>query len=338
MTSTRAGAPTPAESMTLDSVRPVTKGRANVILNVVLTGNSFWHLRYFVCSLIDQSDAQFRLVANACTPEAMVLIEDFARRHRHRVVEVLDVSSTAMVAHGVALDSVRRVRDDGELFCFVDSDIKARRPFLDDFREILSKCDAVTSGKEVWTDSNVLPADQVGVGGRHFYDTRGFIFGSPHFAMYSRDTLEETLARWDIGLGSAGPELNDAARARMAEAGHRYLLYDTGKIANILFQLDGHSLRHFDHPEMVHIGGLSHFISPPDPGAKGGEAETPSWARSGGMEVRLETARYTAAVLRHAIERQPIPPLPPGAEPASRARFELVRSEMTDLVEKYRDC
>ena len=56
------------------------------------------------------------------------------------------------------------------------------------------------------------------------------------------------------------------------------------------------------------------------------------------MEVRLAVAKYTAAVLRRAIERQPVPPPPAGADPASHARFELVRAEMTDLVERYRDC
>jgi hypothetical protein len=156
--------------------------------------------------------------------------------------------------------------------------------------------------------------------------------------MYRRDALDDTLTRWGIGLGSAGPELSDAAKARMAEAGHRYRIYDTGKIANILLQLDGHGLSHFDHPDLIHIGGLSHFISPPDPGAKGGEVETPSWAKYGGMEVRLAVAKYTAAVLRSSIERQPLPPVPTGADPASQARFELVRSEMADLVERYRDC
>lgn len=320
------------------SLRSVSEARTTVIFNVVLVGNTFWHLRYFVCSLMDQSDAQFRLVTNACTPEALAEIEEFARRHRDRVIEVVEASATRMVAHGVAIDAVRVIRDDGELFCFVDPDIPARAPFLDDFLAIVMKHDAVTSGKEVWVDDNVLPDGAAGVGGRHFYDSRGFTFGSPHFAMYRRTALDDTLARWEIGLGSAGPELGDAAKAHMAEAGHDYRVYDTGKIANILMQLDGHSLVHFDHPDLIHIGGLSHFISPPDVGAKGGEVETPSWARYQGMEVRLAVTKYTAAVLRSAIERKPVPPPPDGADPASHARFELVRTEMTDLVARYRDC
>ena len=309
-----------------------------VIFNIVLTGDTFWHLRYFVCSLIEQSDAQFRSVTNGCTSEAISQIGQFARRHRDRVVEVLDVSPNVMVAHGVALDAIRRERDDGELFCFADPDIKARRPFLDDFRELLSQYDAVTSGKEVWTDDNVLPADHAGVGERHFYDSRGFVFGSPHFAMYRRDPLDETLDRWGVGLGSAGPELSAATRARLAEAGREFHVYDTAKIANILFQLDGNSLCHFDHPELVHIGGLSHFLSPGEPGAKGGEEATPRWGRVAGVKARLEVTRYTAALLRSSIEQRPIPPLPSGLDPPLQARLEGVRAEVTDLVDRYRDC
>ncbi len=309
-----------------------------MIFNVVVTGATFWHLRYFVCSLIDESDAQFRLVTNACTPESTVQIEDFARQHPARVVEVFEASATAMIAHGVALDAVLNTRDDGKLFCFVDPDIKARRAFLGEFRDLLSSHDAVTSGKEVWTDDNVLPSGHVGVGGRHFYDEHGFVFGSPHFAIYERAPLEDTLARWGVGLGSAGPEVSDAARARMAEAGHRYLVYDTAKIANILFQLDGHTLCHFDHPELVHIGGLSHFISPPDAGAKSGEIESPAWGNFNGMEARLAVAQYTAAVLRSAIEQRSVPSPPPGLDESMQTRLEFVRSEMTDLVERYRDC
>ena len=101
----------------------------------------------------------------------------------------------------------------------------------------------------------------------------------------------------------------------MAEAGHRYRIYDTGKIANILFQLDGHSLQHFDHPELLHIGGLSHFIAPGDPGGRSGEVAMPGWARFGGVEARLEVTRYTAAVLRSVIEQREVPPCPPTRSP-----------------------
>jgi hypothetical protein len=49
-------------------------------------------------------------------------------------------------------------------------------------------------------------------------------------------------------------------------------------------------------------------------------------------------ARYTAAVLRASIERRECPSIPTGLDSELEARLELVRVEMTDLVERYRGC
>jgi hypothetical protein len=313
---------------------------AQSVFNIVVTGRVFWHLRFFVCSLLHNSDARFRFVANGCAPETLALLEDYAAAHSGRVIEILDVSPETMVAHGVALDAVRRQRDDGDLFCLVDPDIKARGPFLPPYLELLGTHSAVTSGRQVWVDDHVVPDTHLGLGldGRHFFHPNGFVYGCPHLAMYRRADLDETCDRWGIGLGSAGPELSDAARARLASAGHLYQVYDTGKIVNILLQTDGRTLRHVDPDELIHIGGMSHFLSPPDAGADGGEVETPSWAAYHGMAPRLAVNRYTAALLRSLVERTPHPDLPPGLDPALERRLVWVRDEVIDLVERYQAC
>ena len=56
------------------------------------------------------------------------------------------------------------------------------------------------------------------------------------------------------------------------------------------------------------------------------------------MEARLVVARYTAALLRGLIERRPQPDLPAGLEPSMEERLMLVRHEVVDLVDRYRDC
>jgi hypothetical protein len=310
------------------------------VFNIVVTGRVFWHLRYFVCSLVHNSDARFRFVTNGCTAKTLALLDDYAGGHPGRVVEILEVSPEAIVAHGVALDAVRRQRDDGELFCLVDTDIKARRPYLPPFLDLLRTHSAVTSGRQVWVDDHVVPDTHIGLGldGRHFFHPNGFVYGCPHLALYRRSHLDETCDRWGVGLGSAGPELSEATRARLASAGHLYQVYDTGKIVNILLQADGRSLRHVDPDELIHIGGMSHFLSPPDPGAPGGETEAPSWAVYHGMEPRLAVTRYTAALLRSLVEGTPRPDLPRGLDPALDQRLHFVRDEIVDLVERYRVC
>jgi hypothetical protein len=279
------------------------------------------------------------LVANGCAPETLALLDDYAATHPGQVVEVMDVSPHAMVAHGVALDAVRHQRDDGELFCLVDPDIKARGPFLAPYLELLRTHSAVTSGRQVWVDDHVVPDTHLGLGldGRHFFHPNGFVYGCPHFAMYQRAHLDATCARWGVGLGSAGPELAEATRVRLASAAHLYRVYDTGKIVNILLQLDGRTLRHVDPDELIHIGGMSHFLSPPD-SAEGGEVETPSWAVYHGMEPRLAVTRHTAALLRSLVEETARPSLPPGLDPELAHRLGFVTDEIVDLVERYRDC
>jgi hypothetical protein len=310
------------------------------VFNIVVTGRVFWHLQYFVCSLVHNSDVAFRFVANGCAPETLQLLEDYALAHPGRVVEIVDVSPTRIVAHGVALDAVRGSRDDGDLFCFVDTDIKAKSPFLQPYLELLAKHSAVTSGRQVWVDDHVVPDTHLGLGldGRHFFHPNGFVYGCPHFAMYRHTDLDETCERWGIGLGSAGPDLSDEATAQLDAIGHLYKVYDTGKIVNILLQVDGRTLVHIDPEELIHIGGMSHFLSPPDRGAKSGEVETPSWAAYYGMEPRLAVTRFTAALLRSIVEETPHPDLPPGLDPAMEERLLFVREEVIDLVGRYRAC
>src|SRR5690606_19741543 len=109
------------------------------------------------------SDARFRFVANACPPDQVAAMEAFAERWPSRVAEVVVASTDRMIRHGEALDQVLATRDDGDLFCLIDPDICAVAPFVDTFATILDGHDAVTSGKEVWSDHNVRPADHPGV-------------------------------------------------------------------------------------------------------------------------------------------------------------------------------
>jgi hypothetical protein len=310
-----------------------------LVFNVVWTGDTFGLLRYFACSLIANTAARFRFVTNACTERSLDAMHEFVATHRDRVVEILGVSSDAMVAHGVALDRVRSVRDDGDWFCLVDPDIKAAAPFLGEFTALLVDHAAVTSGKEVWNDDNVVPPGHPGVGGRHFFTTDGFVFGSPHLALYRRDALDETCARWEVGLGSAGPELGDAAKQALRDLGHHYWLYDTAKIVNALLQADGHAVTHVEHEHLVHVGGLSHWISPPETVGQSLDLDQdPEWTRHPGMAPRHEVARFAARVLRDLDTGNPAPEIPDGLDPATLDKLAYVRSEIIDMVESHRWC
>jgi len=308
----------------------VTIAESALVFNIVWTGTSFTYLRNFVASQIDRSGARFRFVANGCPPDQVALMEAYAAQRPDRVVEVF-AACDDMEAHGVALDAVRRARDDGEWFCFADPDILATGPYLDEFAARLEHgCDAVTSGRGVWRDDDVLPEGQLGVSGEYFYAPDGFLFGSPHFALYRRAPLEATISRWDVSFASAGPGIRADTKARLQERKRMYLLYDTGKLVNIFLQEDGARLCHVEHPNLVHIGGMSHYLSPPD--APGGSWDDATWPWP---VTRLEVARFTGAVLSALVAGRRPPALPAEVDPNLATRLEGVRAQLIALFETY---
>jgi hypothetical protein len=306
------------------------------VFNVVWTQDVFHSLRYFVASQMAQSDARFRFIANACTPDALAAMHAFADRHADQVVEVLDLENTVMASHGMCLDRIFDNRDDGDLFCLIDTDIKARGPFVAEFAERLESCAAVTSGKGVWAETNVVPEGHPGVSGEYFYSRDGYVFGSPHLAVYQREPLAEVRQRWDISFANGGPDFSDEIQAQLERAGLDYWVYDTAKVTNILLQEDGHPLCHFEHPQILHIGGVSHYLGPPSWIEHDDGTRSPDWSAFPHMEARHEVARYTAATLQALIAEQPPPPPPTGLDPTMEERLLSVREEIVDLVETYR--
>jgi hypothetical protein len=309
---------------------------ADLVFNIVWTGSVFTYLQYFVASQLDQSAARFRFVANGCPAEQVTIMEAWAERHPGRVVEVLDVSPDEMVAHGVALDRVRAIRDDGAFFCTIDPDIVATAPFLAEFAALLDEgADVVTSGTEVWSEDNLVPEGHPGVAGEHFFGRDGFVLGSPHLAIYRRAVLDASAERWGVGLGSAGPELRDDTRAHMASVGQTYLIYDTAKVVNVLIQADGHRLTHLDLPQLVHIGGLTHFLAPAYY-LEIDDQVVPEWVRWDGVEgERFRVSRYAGELLVALCEDGPMPTVAPETSPAMADRLDLVRHTLTEMMARY---
>lgn len=317
-------------------------GDERFVFNLVWTGTVFDQLQLFTTSLLATSGVRVRFVANQCPPDQVAAMERYAERSGGRVVEVVDVSPRVMVRHGDALDVIRRTRDDGAYFCFVDPDICMRGPFLPPFAAALDDVAVVTSGKELWSDDNVRPADKIGVSGEYFFDQDGFVFGSPHFAMYRKAELEATVDRWGVGFATAGNDLPAPARARLVEFGRDFWIYDTAKVVNILLQADGHGLRHLEHPDLVHIGGVSHFLAPPltppdddGTGPKVWGNDVYDWGKWEGQARRYLVAGHTAACLRSLFAGDPVPPPPPDAPATMADRLRLVEEAMTDLVDRY---
>ena len=308
----------------------------DVVFNVVWAGTVFPYLRFFVESQIAHSDARFRFVANACPPDELARLETYAA-NEPQVVEVLEVSSDEMVPHGTALERVRDMRDDGAWFGLIDSDIRAVGPFVADFLGVLEDgATGVTSGRGIWSSSDVVPEGHPGVNGEYFYSRDGYLFGSPHFAIYRRDAIDDVRDRWGVRFDSAGPDLSPAASAALAAAGHEYWLYDTGKLVNVFLQESGYELRHQEHPNLLHIGGMSHYLSPPELADAGAVARLGRVDRATWNADRLEVAEFSAAVLRGVVDGDPVPVIPEGLAPDTAEKLAMVRGEILALVEKQK--
>lgn len=309
----------------------------DVVFNVVWTGTVFSALRSFTTSILDREPVRLRFLANACPPEELAAMEAFRRDRPDAVVEVRVVSDGRMVRHGDCLDAVVRDRDDGELFGLLDPDILATGPFVDDFLSLLDGRAAVTSGAELWSADNVRPPDHIGVPGEFFYDQDGFVFGSPHFSLYRRGPLLETLDRWGVGFSSAGNDIPDATRARLDELGRSFWIYDTAKIVNILLQGDGHALVHREHDHLVHVGGLAHFLAPPQPTTDEQGRVTREWGQEDrwgeweGQSDRFLVAGQAARILRAAAAGEPPPPPPTGTSPFLLGRLRRLREALATL-------
>ena len=318
-------------------VLSVVVRETDLVFNLVWTGGVYRYLRYFVFSLLDQTECKYRFIANNCTPDSVREMQQFSAA-TDRVVETVVLDVDRMVPHGTALDPVFDTRDDGDLFCFIDVDIKATRPFVADFLPLLDTHDVVTSGAEVWTDDNRLGPEELGAGGRHFYAHDGFVLGSPHFAIYRKEVVKETFERYGIRFHAGGrTEMSAEAWAAVEQLGQAYTAYDTAKVLNILLQADGHSLVHREHEALVHIGGLSHYLAPPQfdfaTDVTSGEIEgEPLWTSYSGVELRAAIARFTARTLKELVAGRPAPPVPDGLDGPTVAKIELVRAEMAPMV------
>ena len=140
-----------------------------------------------------------------------------------------------------------------------------------------------------------------------------------------------------MGLGSAGVRrLTQEGRDHLKSIGQTYWLYDTGKIANIFLQEDGNKLCHFEHDNLMHIGGMSHYLSPPDGGGAADNADwEPDQTEWKWPVTRLEVAGYTAVVLRSLAAGHPAPDIPAEVDPTIADRLETVRNELITLVSTY---
>jgi hypothetical protein len=307
----------------------------DIVFNVTWTGSVYPLLRFFVGSLFSQSDARFRYLVNSCQPASVQMMHRFAERNPDRVVDVVEVSpEPEMIGHGASLNLALERFDDGEFFAMVDCDIKATGPFLGDFAQWMVGVDAISSGKEIWTEDAYQPEGFPGIDGRFFYRWDGFVYGSPHFAIYRSEALRSTMDNWGVHFATGGePQAGERLWKLLQANDLDFWVYDTAKMLNMVLQLDGHTMVHREHDHLLHVGGVSHYLSPPKWDKHETDTGDPTWTTWEGMEPRAAMARLASATLHARRAGEPLPQLPGGFDDAFTEKMELVQREMVDMVD-----
>jgi hypothetical protein len=304
-----------------------TAAEADIVWNLVFTPHTFRYFHLFTRSLLAMSDARARLVANGCTRDEVARMHALSEHSGGRVT-AMAFPGSQMRTHGQALNALFDGTDDGELFCFVDTDVKATDRFMPRLLAALDGAVGVTSCKPAWATDTTVPAGAVDLVGRHFVSPDGFVYGSSYLAMYRRASVADTRNRWAVSFDPCVfSRLSPAVRARLDEMGRRFDMYDTAKVLNILLQGDGGTLRHLDHPELFHVGGISEYLSHPR------DEPPPLFARGGAGRTRWDFAHWAAATLMAFVDGG----TPPDAAVPGLAEAQAMttQNELRDLVERY---
>jgi hypothetical protein len=95
-----------------------------------------------------------------------------------------------------------------------------------------------------------------------------------------------------------------------------------------------------EHPQLMHIGGVSHYFAPREKGGGGADVEdgVPDDTKWPWPVTRLEVARFTAAVLRALDDNRPPPALPDDVDDEIADRLTAVRDALIETVTRYREA
>jgi hypothetical protein len=308
----------------------------DLVFNIIFTPGTFRYLRLFTRSLLQNSAVRFRLVANACPADELALMHEFRHQFEDRVVEIRRLATEVLVSHGRALEELYTT-DDGGLFCFMDSDIKAKGPYMDEYLSRLPRCAAVTGAMPMFpTESRDEQA--YGLSGMHVVADDGFVFGSSYLALYVRAAVDEARERFGVRfVPYRWQQIPEAARDTLLAMDRGAGLYDTAKVLNVLLQAHGHAVEHVDHPNLAHIGGMSDYLSRRATASttNGSGSQGRRRLRDGSADRRRDLASFAAATLQRLSDGLAPPPLPPDLDERNTPLFRAVQQEVVDLVSTY---
>jgi hypothetical protein len=232
---------------------------ADLQFNIIFSPHTAKYLSPFVASLLKWSDCRYRLVANGCSAEDRALIEDLANRDERLEYLVAPAEENKPLEHGKTLRWLHG-RTDSPWFCFMDSDIIATGPFMEQVAECIERSDVVCSCAPIWyaPEDLVVPTRFRRIQGSHLETDKGQCVASSYFVIFDNDKLTRILnetgadfpiQKWD--------DIPPAIQATLKKVDLEKFDYDTAKVIVGLMIDQGMTFEYVWLDNLIHIGGFS---------------------------------------------------------------------------------
>ena len=230
----------------------------DLTFNIIYMPGTFKLLGVFLLSLLEHSSScRFHLVSNGCGDEELRVIQGFCGSYPRLGWQV--VGTGAPLAHGEVL-SLLQEQEESPFFAFMDSDIFATAPFLENLLAAARGADAVFSCIPLWATDQCLRAsrDSMVLSGAFNELADGTCVGTSYFAVYDNQKLSRCRAETAVDLRLyLWRQIPRRLCRELRAAGKVKGIYDTGKLVNILLGHRGASLTFKISAGLFHVGGIS---------------------------------------------------------------------------------
>lgn len=277
-----------------------------------------------------------------------------------------------MVPHGETLDFLHE-RTDADYFCFMDSDILATGPFLDDFRDELGNADVFSSCLPIWHNERdiTLPQNFQHMHGIHAYTENGLTIACDYFVVYDNKAFIAAQKETGVGLAVCGwQNISTPNQELIRQLGQQKSDYDSGKVLTLLMAARGASIRFRQSDKLLHIGGFTEVGAAPGallytrgrldnfaarlPGAlaramiglsdawyawrRGPRDNSAAENRSLASRIRRRTAtaRYFYLLLVGLMDDKPVPAVPKLGDAVAEERLANVTAEIRGVITELR--
>lgn len=230
---------------------------SQLCFNIIYIRGTVKRLTVFLDSLLQWSDCQFRLVANGCSSEEIAYLRDLCERNTRLQCYVFPSSKVAL--HSTVLNHLQLLDKDKAYFCFLDSDIFAIGHFLNGLSCLTENYVGFFSGAPIWVkeeEYHFQPTFDI-VGGYYHFMENNICLGSTFFSIYKNEALNQVINETGVGFqGYLAKDIPKGIAARLEKLKLLKDAYDTGKLLNLLLQVNGHKIIYQDKASLVHVGGI----------------------------------------------------------------------------------